>query len=53
MIKQNGSTLNRGQYKTKQNKATAKPWNNTKHNKGHADHEESQAGDQAAAVKDQ
>ena len=31
----------------------ANPQNNTKHGKDHADHEEAQAGDQAAAVEDQ
>ena len=31
----------------------ATPHNNTKLGEGHADHEEAQAGDQAAAVEDQ
>ena len=31
----------------------ANPQNNSKHGEGHADHEEAQAGDQAADVEDQ
>jgi hypothetical protein len=37
----------------RKNITRAKPQNNTKHGEGHTDHEEAQAGDQAAAVKDQ
>ena len=40
-------------FQTKIEHNKGKPQNNTKHGEGHADHEEAQAGDQAAAVEDQ
>jgi hypothetical protein len=44
-----GTRQNKIENKIEHNLARAKP----KHGEGHADHEEAQAGDQAAAVEDQ